>query len=284
MFLHFLGVLFTSLIAAASVQQVPQVMTTKAARVNQSEILNYPARVESKVNAKLFSESDGIVSRITAPLGSKISRNGRILIVKHTDPVYQYAPMVLISPVNGIISQVEVTEGSSVVKGQLLAAVTDPTQIKILIEVAALDLPSLRRGLQGELIISGIQTKKEGLKVEVKGISPLVDPATGTATCELALIQDKNSSLILPPGSVGQVSFKVNERKAFVLPDSAIHYKGEEPFVRLVEDGKAKHVAISLGKKQRGQVEILDGLKEGDEIIERASAFVSDGEKVQVQN
>jgi multidrug efflux pump subunit AcrA (membrane-fusion protein) len=279
-------ILINSLVMAgafASTPQIPQVTTKKAAVEVLFDSLNYPARIESKVNATIVAESDGIVSKILSPLGSKVSRQGKILTVKHTDPVYQYVPMSLYSPVAGVVSQLIVTEGSSVTKGQVLAAVTDPTQIRILIEVAALDLVSLKPGLVGEFTANGNTAAKPiTFAVVVKGVSPFVDSATGTATTELAL-KNKNNQL-LPPGSVGQVSFKINDRKSFILPDYAISYKENQTYINVLRGEKAQRVNVTLGRKQRGQVEILTGIKTGDEVIERSSSFIAEGEKVQVAN
>ena len=54
--------------------------------------------------------------------------------------------------------------------------------------------------------------------------------------------------------------------------------------MRIVENGVAKKSSGNSRKKERGQVEILKGIKEGDVVIERASSFVGEGEKVKIQS
>ncbi|MEZ4752173.1 MAG: biotin/lipoyl-binding protein [Bdellovibrionota bacterium] len=98
----------------------PVVFVTQAEKKEISDLLSYPARITSKINATILSESDGVVSKIQKPLGSLVKRGEELLRVEHTDPIYQYAPVQVTSPVNGVVSAVEVTQGSQVKQGQSL--------------------------------------------------------------------------------------------------------------------------------------------------------------------
>src|SRR6476620_749929 len=59
------------------------------------ETLTYPARIVPKVNTTILAELDGVVRRIHAPLGQAVGRKTRLMTVSHTDPVYQYAPVLV---------------------------------------------------------------------------------------------------------------------------------------------------------------------------------------------
>jgi multidrug efflux pump subunit AcrA (membrane-fusion protein) len=257
------------------------VFVNRAKATDLYDVLVYPARIHPKINTTILAESDGIVSKIYAPLGQKVGRGQKLMSIRHTDPVYQYAPVTVTAPVSGIVSQVEITEGSQVSRGERLATVTDPSQLKVTVEVPAQDVASLSKGLKGEFRMEG---RSDVLAIKIHGISPYVDPATGTATCEIELDSAAKSSAVLAPGLIGQVSFKTGLRKGISIPDHAILYKGQNTFVRLLENGKSKQVPVKLGKKQRGFVEILSGIADQASIIERSSRFVADGEEVVVQN
>lgn len=271
--------LLFSFSASAAKDKTPIVFVKKAKLSELSESLSYPARIEAKIRAQVTSEADGVVAKIRAPLGKRVNRGAALMVIRNTDPVFQYSPMVITSPVTGVVSQVEVTEGSRVSRGDKLALVTDPTQVQVSVEVAAADVRYIQAGMVAEMILPG---EAEPLKAKVKGISPFVDPGTGTASCELEIIKKKD--LILPPGLLAKVQFKVNTRKGFSIPDSALTYRGKDPFVRVIVDGKSKLTAIKIGRKQAGFVEVLSGLKEGDQVVERTSGFVADGEIVKIQS
>ncbi len=260
----------------------PLVFTEKIKFLALHDQLTYPARLVSKTSAALLAETDGVVRRISAPLGRTVRRDETVLTISNTDPIYQYAPMTVRSPVAGVVSSVDVTEGSRVSKGQRLASVTDPTQVKIMIEVAAADLFAIRRDLAGEL---SVPSQEAPIPVAVLGMSPFVDPATGTATVELSAIAVKGQKKgpELPPGLVGRVSFKVREHQGIQVPETAIVYRGRVPALRIVENGKARYALVTLGPSRRGFVEIEKGIVDGAEIIVRSSSFVAEGEVVKVQ-
>lgn len=258
----------------AAIPKTPVVMVKPAQRTELFDVLSYPARLVPQINATVLAESDGVVSQILTPLGQSVKRGQKLFVIRHTDPVYQYAPVVIRAPVSGIVSAVKVTEGARVTRGEKLAAITDPSRNRIVVEIAGSDIPFVSKGLGGEFRVDGTD---KPLSATVLGVSPFVDPATGTATCELEF------KGVLSPGTVGRVSFKINSRKGFSIPDQAVVYKGDETFVRVVSEGKARRVPIALGKKQSGFVEVTKGLNEGDQIIERSSGFVADGEQVTVE-
>lgn len=267
--------------APASVEAAKQPAIVFTQTVKAEELfdrLTYPARVTPKVSTTILSETDGIVSKILAPLGQRIRKNQKIMTITHTDPVYQYAPTPIFAPVAGVVSSVEVTEGTQVAKGEKLALVTDPGQVRVNVEVPAMDLSMLVRGMDGEF---KIQNMDQPVKIKIRGISPFVDPATGTATCELDLAEKLANPL--PAGLIGQVSFKANDRKGISIPEFAVFYKGTDTFVRVVKDGKAKQQAVVLGKRSRGNVEVLKGLDDGSELVERTSRYIMDDEAVTIQ-
>ena len=127
--------LWVFLLASASAYPAPEkpkppvVFTNTVRSAELYDLLTYPARLNPKINATILADSDGIVKEIITPLGRPVRRNQKILIMTHTDPVYDYAPITVIAPVHGVVSSVEVTEGSRVMRGAKLATITDPTKI-----------------------------------------------------------------------------------------------------------------------------------------------------------
>ena len=280
------GLLLLSLSAPAAVEPPPaKVLTKKLEFAELSDTLAYPARVLSKVNTTILAETDGVIASIPAPLGTAVKRGQKILVIQHTDPVYRYAPFTVISPVQGVVSAIEVTQGSLVTRGQKLGSVTDPAKILVKLEIPAADLAQFRAGVEGEFRTA--RENSEALKVIVAGLSPLVDPATGTASADLEILK-ADKTLLPPPGTLGQVRFRVNVRKGYSIPETALFYKGEATFVRLLVDGAVKLFEVRIGRKERGQVEVTPAKADqpfpaNPVLIERTSRFIADGEKVEIQ-
>jgi RND family efflux transporter MFP subunit len=249
----------------------------KVAKVeNFSDELSYPARVVPKINSTVLADSDGVVTKIPAILGQRVSARQTLVVITHTDPVYQYAPMRVVSPISGVVSAITVAEGSQVNKGDKLASVTDPKKLRVVIEAPAEDLGSLQKGIPAEFKVSG---GSEPIAVKLQGVSPFVDPATGTATCEFDVNSPRTT---LAPGIVGRIVLNVRKRTGIRIPEYAIIYRNQSPFARIFENGKIRFSALKLGKKQDGFVEILSGIKDKETVVERASRFVADGEAVEL--
>ncbi|MCK5073911.1 MAG: efflux RND transporter periplasmic adaptor subunit [Bacteriovoracaceae bacterium] len=271
-----------SILAAApkNGKKIKSVFVKKVVLQEIFDTYSYPAKVIPKVNAAVLSESQGVIAKLHVGLGEKVVKNSKLASVRHTDPIYKYKPVNIKSPVDGVVSSIIITEGSLVSKGERLMTVTDPMKYSIRMEVTALDLKYIKKNLAGEFSVKGMNKK---IKIKVKGVSPFVDPGTGTATAELSVDNSDDGKDILI-GSLGQAVFKSNVHKGFVINEDAIYYDGKFPFLKIVENEKIRKIPVKLGKGRRGKVEITEGLKDGYIVVVRSSGYLADGEKVKIES
>jgi multidrug efflux pump subunit AcrA (membrane-fusion protein) len=281
LFLAFAVLLFNQPSSARPHTGAPPPAPVVVAKAIQStevfDSLIYPAKLVSRVNATLLAESEGVVQSMSKRLGSRVKVGEPVFTLTNPDPVYTYAPFQVLAPVSGIVSQVAVTEGSRVSKGQKLGSITDPSQVHAYIEVTVSDLSAIHTGLKGSLELADV---REPVAIIVAGISPLIDPATGTATAELKVVEKKHMP---PPGLVGRVRFRARLHHGYELPESAVFYRGEQALVRVMQGEKAIFRSVRLGPARQGKFEIVEGLKTGDMVILRTNTFIADGETVTVQ-
>lgn len=268
--------------AHAEALKAPVVFVETVKPVDLADVITYPARIASRVKAQVYAPSDGVVTRIDAPLGTSVHADSSLMRIKNIDPVYTYVPVAVETPVAGVVSAIDVTVGSKVTKGQALATVTDPRQIMLQVEVPAADLGSLAQGSEGTFTAPLLGPDAKPLKVRVTGLSPLIDPATGTATAELVFIHAATRPV--PLGVLGKVSFAINGRRGFQVPEEAIIYRGSETLVRTVVGGKAKLTPITVTETRHGRTEVLSGLAAGAQVIIRSSGFIADGQSVTVED
>ena len=99
-------------------------------------------------------------------------------------------------------------------------------------------------------------------------IGSRVDVATRTFVGR-ALID--NTSSYLRPGMLMNVTLSMAERSAMVVPEQAIVQTGKGSIVYVAEllDGQLKAIAapVTMGNRVPGGVEILSGLKSGQQVI-----------------
>jgi multidrug efflux pump subunit AcrA (membrane-fusion protein) len=271
------GLLLFSQITSAAVDTIPVVQIKKVALTESTETLSYPARVESRVSASILAEVEGVV-RTVVSLGTRVNKGQVLFKIQQLDPVYQYAPAKIVAPVSGVVSEIEVNLGTQVARGQKIATVVDPTQLRLTVEIPGGDLEKVSRNATVEFI----NTVSENPEPAVfEGISPLVSSVTGTATANLRF---KNKNVKLSAGTIGKVQVTLKGDPVVRVPEQAIVYRGSEPFVRVVDAKNiAKYKAVTLGSRQGGIVEIKKGLTVNDSLIERASSYVQDNKAVQVE-
>lgn len=94
-------------------------------------------------------------------------------------------------------------------------------------------------------------------------VLPAADPRTGTVDLhfEFTVLEG------LRPGLIGRLRLPGGERSSLVVPASAVQRIGQLERVMLVRDRGAVPVSVRTGKTLGDAVEILSGLREGDEVL-----------------
>ena len=113
-------------------------------------------------------------------------------------------------------------------------------------------------------------------------VYPTIDPSSRTFTVEVSIPNEKET---LRPGMYGTINFFVGETNTLVVPALAVlKLQGSnDRYVFLNNNGKAKRVNVTLGKRFEDQVEILsDEIKEGDELIVVGQGRLVDGSPLSI--
>jgi membrane fusion protein (multidrug efflux system) len=66
------------------------------------------------------------------------------------------------------------------------------------------------------------------------------------------------------------------------VPEEAVVPLGDDFFVYTVADGKAKRVRVKLGVRREAQVELLEGVNAGDQVVTAGIRVQRDGQPVRV--
>ncbi|MGI9436734.1 MAG: efflux RND transporter periplasmic adaptor subunit [Geminicoccaceae bacterium] len=93
-----------------------------------------------------------------------------------------------------------------------------------------------------------------------------------------------NPDLTLPAGMFMLVDLTVAEREAITVPEEAVVVSDDEVAVFVVTDGKAERRLVTLGQRDFGLVEIIDGLTSGEQIVIKGLPRVRAGAAVEIAN
>jgi membrane fusion protein (multidrug efflux system) len=184
----------------------------------------------------------------------------------------------IIAPFSGILGLRRVSEGALVTPGTVITTLDDISVIKLVFTVPEKYLSRVSVGQKLETYSVAYPGKIfEGI---IYTIDPRVDPATRAFNVKGKI---PNPDHLLKPGMLMTVNIVVGEEKTILLPEEAIQIKSGEQVVFLVkEDNTALAVKVKTGKRIKGSIEVLSGVKTGDKIIVEGSPFLQSGAKVNI--
>jgi RND family efflux transporter MFP subunit len=120
----------------------------------------------------------------------------------------------------------------------------------------------------------------EPIKAVIDTISPSVNTMTQLYPVKIYL---ENPDGKIKPGMFANVEMALDVRKdVLAVASEAVLLKDGKNVVYIVQDGKAVEREVKVGLDTGSEVEILEGLKEGDTIIINGQHYVEDGGTVKV--
>ena len=168
---------------------------------------------------------------------------------------------IISSEISGVVSNLEIQTGNEVKAGDIICTIYSPDRLLIETEVLESEIGKLQIGQKADL-----QTIANPYKVyaaSVIEINPSVDEKTGMVKIKLAI--EKPEELL--PGMNASVVIKVPYNNHIIVPKEAIVLRSGKPVVFTMEDNLAKWNYVTLGNENGKEVEILEGLKEGQQVI-----------------
>ena len=183
----------------------------------------------------------------------------------------------IVAPDSGVISAANANVGSMSQPGTELFRLIRKGRLEWRADLTAEELMLLRKGMTAEVAVG------EGrvIKGTVRAISPSVNAQTRYG---YALVSLPDSGGVIA-GAYARGTFDVSGgRKALLsLPQSAVMQRGSMTYVLVV--GADSHVherAVKIGQRSGDRIEIKQGLKANEPVVESGGAFLTEGDVVRV--
>lgn len=97
----------------------------------------------------------------------------------------------------------------------------------------------------------------------------------------MAIFAFANPKLLVTSGLQGTVEYISSVKKMILVNESALIRRGSKLFSRTFVDGKVAFMEVTTGDRVEDQIEIVSGLKEGDEFISKTAKHIKDGDEVE---
>lgn len=251
-----------------SLAQREQIALTEAAEANAEEAKQQLERIERLVERKAVSQAE-----LDEALRNVSAANAQLRAVQS-----RQKDRVLVAPFDGILGFRQVSVGSFVRPGDVVARLIDDSEMNLEFTVPSTFLRSLKSGaaitaqtddFPGELFEGTIAT-----------LDNAIDPVTRSVRVRATL---PNPDRILMSGMFMEITVTANPRQTIAIPEEAIQPVGPKTFVFVVDEtgGKpiAKRTEVKLGALQNGYVEVLNGIDKGTLVISEGAYAYEKAEK-----
>ena len=197
------------------------------------------------------------------------------------------APTEVKAPVSGRVLRIFEENARVVTPGTPLLEIGDPADLEVVIEVLSRDGAAISAGTPVELEQWGAPGASD-LQARVR----LVEPAAFTKVSALGVEEQRVNvvaDLLTPPDQRRNVgdNFRVEARiivwqtdRALKVPAGALFRRGEQWAAFVVSDGRAELRLVKVGRSSSTETQILEGLKEGEQVILYPGSRVHAGQRV----
>jgi HlyD family secretion protein len=178
------------------------------------------------------------------------------------------------SPIGGIVLSQSVFQGDPVVPltnyqpGTELCTLADMRSLLFKGTVDEIDVGKIAEGLSAEIRIGALPDAR--IPGRVERIFPKAKKEGNATLFDIWIHIDDASGATLRAGFSATADILIRERKqVLLLPERLLLFEDGKRFVEVPDGEKTKKVEVKTGLSDGLNIEILDGLKAGDKVVER---------------
>ena len=243
-----------------------------------------PGVIVKIVSNKKFSQTleSYCTSLSRKTISYKIKKNELLEPIKFNvnvnkgDIIVKLASKIIVAPFSGILGKRGISGSSLGSENTIILTLDDSKKVLCDLKIPEVYAAILKNNLKLEAKFSAYKNKTyEGL---IQSVASRVDAQTRSI---LARAQISNENYEIIPGSLLEIKILYNEKNALSVPDTSIMYEGSKKFIyKILESNVIKKTEIKTGVRSKGNLEVLEGLIEGDKIIAEGLTKVRPGMKV----
>ena len=243
-----------------------------------------PGVVVEIVSNKSFSQSlESYCTSLSSKTSSyKIKKNELLEPINFNskvnkgDVIAKLNTKTITAPFDGVLGKRGISGSSLGSENTIILTLDDSRKVLCDLKIPEVYVAVLKKGLKLNAKFSAYKDKI--YKGEIESVASRVDAQTRSILAR-AKIENKNSEII--PGSLLEIEILYNEKDSLSVPDTSIMYEGSKKFIyKIIENNIIKKTEVETGVRNKGNLEILSGLNEGEKIVAEGLTKVRPGMKV----
>lgn len=262
--------------------QARALMTQADARLEQARAAQRQALLDLERGERLAASRDIsrgeldrlILARDTTVAQTREAEAALLLATK------RLSDTVITAPFAGVVADRFIEVGSWVGVGAPVVRVVDEARLKVRAAASQAERTRLKTGLP--VLIAAHALPQERFEGRIRLLGAESDAVTGSYLVEAAVEQPVAASgTRLLPGMQATMTVLIDSFEALVVPRSAVVQEEEGERIFVVRGDRARAVKPVLGRATSEQVEVVEGVTEGDVVIVQGQHLLSDGDPVE---
>ena len=183
--------------------------------------------------------------------------------VNKGDILAKLSNKTITAPFSGVIGKRGISGSSLGGENTIILTLDDSRRILCDLTIPETYAAILKKGLKLNATFSAYKDKTFSGTIEL--VASRVDAQTRSI---LARAKINNENLEILPGSLLEIEILYNEKNALSIPDTALIMEGNKKFVyQVIENNMIKKTEIETGVRDQENLEVIDGLTQGDKIV-----------------
>ena len=193
----------------------------------------------------------------------KVTDNLSELDAKSAKELVEEGKKGITAEFNGIVSKADIKQGAAVTQGMELFTIQNTDKASVDVTLSRYDYDTVKEGQSAEITLGdntyqGTVTKMSHIAVQNEKGTPVISATVS--------INDPDDDIFL--GVDAKVKIHAASAKNVVtLPVEVVNIGKDGSFCYVIEDGLVTKRDITTGISSEDYVEVIDGIKEGEEVI-----------------
>ncbi|PWY56949.1 efflux RND transporter periplasmic adaptor subunit [Legionella qingyii] len=173
------------------------------------------------------------------------------------------------APFDGVIGAFKIKEGAQVTEGAPVVTIYDPNSLTVEIDIPCTNNHSIEENQPIYIL---------GKLYHLNHVQKMIDDETHMCPADV----DIQCTHCLVGASVSSQLVVNKKTKALVIPAQALFLKQGKTHVYKVVDKKIELIAVKTGIQEQDKVEIISGLKSGDQIVSKSPERLYPGLEISI--
>ncbi len=162
----------------------------------------------------------------------------------------------LTSPIDGLVTGVEIESGQLLSAGQAAFHVDDLSTLWAMVKIPVARLPQVKIGVEAKIRVQA--SPGQSYRGTLESLGGVVDTQSQTLTGRIVLA---NPEGLLRPGMYAEVSLSGVTSQGLMVPAAAVFRVGDQNYVfKVLGDGRFEPVAVETGVVAGGWVPVVSGI------------------------